>query len=834
MTLRGKLITIILPLLLISIIGLGTWHYHTATIGVERATRLYLDTVLKTYIESELERRQQLLISLGVAHIHSFQEQYQQEAVEAARRIAAGQNGDFIILDEEGRAVVITGPLDRLQTRTWIDQPEFRSSLPTHFGTLDLPSGSATEGVLLLNHHYSPWKWQVIFAIDNSEHLQDLGDIRNSTLLIAGLLAIVTVFLIYTFSQRMLLLPIEILRRSASRIARREQVSNIPLESGDELGELARNMEVMATEIQNAQAILEERVVERTEELADKNRLFKVIGNLQAQFIREPQPTVMFDKLLMDIIDLTGSEFGFIGDVLEDDNNEPYLKCYAFSNIAWNDETRRFYEENRKTGFVFTDLNNLFGHVILDREPIISNSPASDPRSKGLPKDHPPINSFLGIPVFFGERLVGVIGLANRDEGFSQELLNFIQPIVDTCGQIIVARWERESRHRAEDELSSTRNYLHNIIELMPSILVGIGTGGEVTQWNIGAEEFSGIGEESALGRPLESVLPVMKGYSRLITETIQQQQPQVIERISLINGSEQHQLEGVIYPLGDAAAGAVIRIDDITEKVRLESLMIQTEKMMSVGGLAAGMAHELNNPLGGILQGLQNIERRLSPELPKNLETAREIDLDLEKVRTYFEQRGISNFLGGITDSGKRAADIVKNMLMFSRKPDAIKRDESLNEIVEQALALANVDYDFKKKYDFRNIRIKRQFDTLMPEVPCIASEIQQVLLNLFRNAAQALSYADTESPTITISTLVQDDHACIEIEDNGPGMEEEVLGRIFEPFFTTREVGSGTGLGLSVSFFIIQEEHNGTIRVESKPGAGAKFIIELPLTEV
>ncbi|MET0025220.1 MAG: ATP-binding protein [Sedimenticola sp.] len=273
--------------------------------------------------------------------------------------------------------------------------------------------------------------------------------------------------------------------------------------------------------------------------------------------------------------------------------------------------------------------------------------------------------------------------------------------------------------------------------------------------------------------------------------------------------------------------------VQDITEKKRLQGLLLQTEKMMSVGGLAAGMAHELNNPLGGILHGIQNIERRLSPDLPKNREIAEAMGLELATVWQYLEQREIGRFLQGITESGERAALIVQNMLQFSRKPEVVLQPENLAMLVDATLELTAVDYDLQKKYDFRDIEIVRDYDSTVGPVPCIKSELQQVLLNLFRNAAQAFQAMDEpgRSPRITVRIRQEHELACIEVEDNGPGMEEDVLGRIFEPFFTTREIGEGTGLGLSVSYFIVTQEHKGELRVESEPGEGTRFMLCLPM---
>jgi signal transduction histidine kinase len=272
--------------------------------------------------------------------------------------------------------------------------------------------------------------------------------------------------------------------------------------------------------------------------------------------------------------------------------------------------------------------------------------------------------------------------------------------------------------------------------------------------------------------------------------------------------------------------------IQDITERKRMHNLIMQTEKMMSVGGLAAGMAHELNNPLAGMLQGIQNIQRRLSPDKEKNRKLARELGIELAAINSYFEKRGITTFLNGIQESGERAAAIVQHMLQFARKSEEDFRPERLDALVDRAIELAAVDYDLKKRYDFREIEIDRQFDSTLGPVNCIASEIQQVLLNLLRNAAQAI-YREGEvtgQPRITVRTYREEGMVCIDVEDNGPGMDEETRKQVFDPFFTTRTVGEGTGLGLSVSYFIITQEHNGQMNVDSQPGMGATFRVCLP----
>ncbi|MCP4755837.1 MAG: PAS domain S-box protein [Proteobacteria bacterium] len=272
--------------------------------------------------------------------------------------------------------------------------------------------------------------------------------------------------------------------------------------------------------------------------------------------------------------------------------------------------------------------------------------------------------------------------------------------------------------------------------------------------------------------------------------------------------------------------------VRDVTERKRAQELMIQTEKMMSVGGLAAGMAHEINNPLGGIFQSIQNTERRLSPDFEKNLPVAEECGIDLHSLQMYLEKREIVGFLADIKEAAGRAAKIIRNMLRFSRKSESKFVPADLAKLLDQIVELAGNDYDLKKSYDFRNVEISREYEPGMKAVPCTKTEIGQVVLNLLRNSAQAAMEAKLpQRMRITLRTKTDGDMVRIEVADNGPGMEEAVRKRIFEPFFTTKPIGEGTGLGLSVSYMIITANHQGSIEVESELGKGTCFIIRLPL---
>ena len=336
------------------------------------------------------------------------------------------------------------------------------------------------------------------------------------------------------------------------------------------------------------------------------------------------------------------------------------------------------------------------------------------------------------------------------------------------------------------------------------------------------------------MGRPLTEIYPQISRRLDNVRQAIASGKPLSDRRVAAGDAQEQHFTDVTIYPLAtDSVEGAVIRIDDVTEQVRLQETLIQSEKMLTVGGLAAGMAHEINNPLAGVMQNTQVMRSRLRDDMPKNREVAEQCGLSMPALACYLEQREILPMMDMVMASGQRAAKIVSNMLSFSRKSDSGFLPEDLHLLLEETLELAANDYDLKKRYDFRHIEIRRHFDPALPKVACDKGKIQQVVLNLLKNGAQAMAgdNASGRAPRFELRTRHDDKWAWIEIEDNGPGIAPEVRKRIFEPFYTTKEVGFGTGLGLSVSYFIMQQNHGGSLEVRSEPGQGACFIIKLPL---
>ncbi|RPJ80376.1 MAG: response regulator, partial [Acidobacteria bacterium] len=264
-----------------------------------------------------------------------------------------------------------------------------------------------------------------------------------------------------------------------------------------------------------------------------------------------------------------------------------------------------------------------------------------------------------------------------------------------------------------------------------------------------------------------------------------------------------------------EARPGRVRRLNvealvrDVTDRKRLEHQardlyhqLLQSEKLAALGQTISGVAHELNNPLASILSWAERlVERPVDPTVRRGLQA--------------------------ILTESERAARIVRNLLTFARKRPTTRSMVNINHVVRETLAM--------RAYEHRvtNITVIDALASGLPDVFADAYQMQQVLLNLVINAEQAMLAANGRG-TLVVRTWLDAEHSLVlvEVNDDGPGIPDEVKARIFDPFFTTKEVGKGTGLGLTVAYAIVQE-HNGRIWTESPPQGGASFFVELPTGE-
>ena len=271
--------------------------------------------------------------------------------------------------------------------------------------------------------------------------------------------------------------------------------------------------------------------------------------------------------------------------------------------------------------------------------------------------------------------------------------------------------------------------------------------------------------------------------------------------------------------------------VSDLTEQLKKQEATIQTEKMISLSGMAAGIAHEINNPLAAIMQSTQNIIRRLDPMLQANVKAARNNTIDLEKMHRYLKDRNILAMLKGIWHYGERASEVIRNMLQFVNKNESQMKYANLNQVIDHSLDLLVNNEELQQKFQINYIEFEKELDENLIDVPCLRSEIQKVLINVLINAVQSVSENRlVRLPHIIVRSKNENDKVRIEIEDNGSGINLMTQRRIFEPFFSTRPVGEGQGIGLSISYMVITHNHDGSMEVESDPEWGTRIIIQLP----
>ena len=238
----------------------------------------------------------------------------------------------------------------------------------------------------------------------------------------------------------------------------------------------------------------------------DAETLLEAIRHVQRLAIAECEPAPLFDYMLTQVLSITRSEYGFIGEVLEDEQGR-YLKTHAITNIAWDDDTRRFFEAKAPQGLEFRNLSTLFGAVITGAEPLIANDPATDPRSGGLPPGHPPMHAFLGIPLTDGDGMVGMLGVANRPGGYDDEVVRLLEPLCSSAARLIRTYQSRRERRRAADELQRSERRWRRSIEMAGHPIVLWNAQRTITYANRALLELHGGARDELVGTRLDNLI---------------------------------------------------------------------------------------------------------------------------------------------------------------------------------------------------------------------------------------------------------------------------------------------------------------------------------------
>ena len=411
-------------------------------------------------------------------------------------------------------------------------------------------------------------------------------------------------------------------------------------------------------------------------------------------------------------------------------------------------------------------------------------------------------------PLHVHGRVIGFWALGKRSNGefLSTEDLDLIETLSGYAAIAMDNALLYRSLEGKASELAQLKAYNEDVVERITVGVVVIDPEGEITVWNNAMKTIFSLESVDVVGRNASDVFPedlvrtIRRGIEgpKWVAESTSRFYKTHVEM-----KKDQSRLVNItLSPFvlqEDVVTGILLVFDDVTEKIHLENQLLQAEKLSSIGLLAAGIAHEINTPLTGVCSYTQMLVKDTPSDDPRH-----EV---LKKIETQ----------------GFRASAIVDSLLNFSRVSDTDFSEVNVNGLMMETLSL--MDHQLRKS----KVEVKVDLDASLPVTVANGGKLQQVFMNLVFNARDAMP----QGGELRIRTYQEDSQLVIKIQDSGTGISEENVKRIYDPFFTTKEAGKGSGLGLSVSYGIIQE-HSGRIHVDSTSGQGTTFRLHLPLKRV
>jgi PAS domain S-box-containing protein len=543
-------------------------------------------------------------------------------------------------------------------------------------------------------------------------------------------------------------------------------------------------------------------------------------------------------QICLDVaLDLTKSKLGWIGEL----NDTERLDTIAQSDSGW--EACKIPKSNAVRMIRNMEVRGIWGRVLKDEHSVIVNDPTLHPDSVGIPEGHPPLTSFLGVPLKNAGKTIGMVALGSKESGYE----SFDQLTVEA---LAVAFVEALNRKRAEAYLRESEERYRTVIE-NSNDGVAITQEGHCLYVNSRYLEIFGYDRaDEVLGRPWKSVVH---------PDEMRRMEDIARRRREGIAAPSRYEFRGVrkdgkVLNIEMSVAETVYRgnpitvdsLRDVTDRKRLESQLAQAQKLESIGQLAAGIAHEINTPtqyIGDNVRFLQDAFNDIGRVLEKydqlldavktNMSTENLI-LEADSIKDEVDVKFLIEEVPEATEQALEGVDrvgrIVRALKEFAHPGSEEKTPVDINRAIESTITVARSEWKYVAE-------METEFDPTLKLVPCLPGEFNQVILNLIINAAHAIgdvvSTGSNGMGKITVSTLQNGPWAEIRIGDTGPGIPSAIKSKIFDPFFTTKEVGKGTGQGLAIAYSAIVDKHQGTIEFETEHGKGTTFIVRIPIED-
>ena len=558
----------------------------------------------------------------------------------------------------------------------------------------------------------------------------------------------------------------------------------------------------------------------RTEDIETTNSMLRAINDSLSHFVADRTSRNPFEILLESFLRVADSEYGFVGEVIYDESGTPFLRSHALTNIAWNEETRIHYETYVNQGLEFRNLKTLFGTVMTSGEAVIANSPYTDPRRGGLPEGHPPLNAFLGIPIYSSDVMVGMVGVSNRPGGYDAAVMAQMDLLLATAGNLIMAYRAETSKLAAERSLANSETLNRVTLDSLADGVATIDPQGRIQTSNSALEQMFGLSNEAICGR---SLFDMIDGPSRLpaslnadaVNGAQYGQQVQRMETLAVSSDGGRFDVEVSFSPmrLGEQLRYVAI-IRDITEWKKTESDLRIAKAEADAANSAksmflANMSHEIRTPLNGIV-GMSELALDLAV---------------LEEQRSYLET---------VIESSRTLTRLINDILDYS-KIEAHRLTLEQIEFKPKHILENIIDHGILRAQG-KGIELIVDVDPGLPEaVLGDPTRLRQVLLNLIDNA---IKYTDRGFIRVTIRELDRQCEGCaiirFQVQDTGKGIADEHKSLIFDAFAQADSSNSrmygGTGLGLAISSSIVQLM-GARIQLQSEYGVGSTFGFDLEL---